>query len=1733
MHTMVPRYLWKKTPVKDLVVLEGSSVHECNLLALVDSEHEGVALISMSRPDFKVNYTLPVGDISFLVNQKGSEEILFLEGFGTDIINTIRVKAIVESQPDLRLQRILRRGKFEEAEKFARAFSLDLEIVYKAHVQRLSQDLSPWSSTIDSQKNIFSKILEIIEKIKDHHFVAEICVTAIPPNFDMLHTMLMYGMERFSKVEDKCKENLSELLAKVSTIARRMDTCMLIHGSATTVDHWIEFPKHDLVISCLNHINRDEIKESILIWSRHLSDMKPLFTMKKAEMLMSSIPKSTKLQDLLLWLHHFVPPILSLFPNILINVVDWAAQRVKDLEAYDSEAWPDSGLKLAKCLLKIINTPYTEKSILLQSQRVALRNENLSHQSPQNRLLLLIDTLEDINILKKSYGVNLLYNEFVQEDHSSFVAVLFERLPLENISLFMVEFFPRLMMDRELDPDTQILQFIQDIVTHCEDWWYWEEAPWEAIVTALVPHINSIQTKLDAILHVLNSAPVPWTATVAQLAEQGVRLPHYRASEVYNECNNVPKKLIMKKYGVQFDRKNGRQLVHLILKRNEKHMLEDINEVAKCVKGNVTEIYLIVLIHLIEHGEDNKVWQLLKSVDKECKEQCISRLIFHIKYLMERGAWDKISPYLEFMPVLEDPKEKQFFAELRNMYTLKTEFDITTSLGKVFVSGEREKILENQAEKMVQEIKSGSLSEPLARNKICRLAFLLHMTVEEGIIALSSHCVKHNLQLALSFLSIIEDLKMKPPQVYTKISALIGQLISVYKPTESPSMLIECFSYVTSKVTRQYRTYSESCQFDNICCWMSLLNRSIGCSKAAIKPAYGDPAPTPTSVILVHSCIQNMIYCFFKPFENAVLPVDKSASSFLSNTNEVANENREIMLVWQRLREEQQDLTCIRLMIDHCWSQKIINPAFIKSTPVDKFLTQSIKELLKKLFRMRNFDLELALSLLHYFSKDEALDFLVEESQSVGYNYQRLSAISQLALTYCEVNKIDKLTKKFKKHHMSCKWAKKLNELGLPYKDAFKDTDNEHKQLISKLISLPSITIPLLKEFCLDMFFDLQECLMMYLEYLLLNWQPDMRVTEVPSSGDKVMVVKNSKQELLQQCRAVLHQLGTKAVKSELGVMTWNESIQNGLCNFWNKVNYYYYEVYFVLAELYQNVLSQQVAIQQILSYQGMLEFLQSYTRISAPSETEQEQWFQLFPNTNHLPPISQYRLPFIPFCVKEPPWSTIKPELSLKTYKIWYDIIPNLGLDRDMLCTLTIQRLTSDQLAGGSKDKSGWRLQTCNNSVLQDIQECVRHIRNQEMASAALYYVVNHMPPGADQMAAAKLCYLQAETWLSQDFSEKAKAGFAKVQKKYLTVCTSHILHSSGLGKPEYLELVLHPQELICALYDDSSILQRKTGTLSHCPDINSVVLAIGQLHRVNVVGIQQELLSEWLYPADSPPLDSSCDDITQNIAAIHSGSTVLSDNDSIIRACYVLESMELETAAKYLVSYAGELECRPTAVRLRALQCLCTIATADIVVTTTGRTLDSIKGNMQNLMFISELEKLGLVWSVKGFESCDKEDVMRILLMKASPHAVQLAAALGYVFKLINIRYWDQTLQLMTSYAMVEELVIVLPELTHLCHLLDSNIFTGAWNCALITPLQKAEYPLSKESGRRVQRSLEMLYCCPIPRQVNLLLMLEHCQRLHSQELISRLEPFLSLTQSNTINTSPVHIKQEILTE
>lgn len=94
----------------------------------------------------------------------------------------------------------------------------------------------------------------------------------------------------------------------------------------------------------------------------------------------------------------------------------------------------------------------------------------------------------------------------------------------------------------------------------------------------------------------------------------------------------------------------------------------------------------------------------------------------------------------------------------------------------------------------------------------------------------------------------------------------------------------------------------------------------------------------------------------------------------------------------------------------------------------------------------------------------------------------------------------------------------------------------------------------------------------------------------------------------------------------------------------------------------------------------------------------------------------------------------------------------------------------TSNHLSNGdgTEDPSDWCVHLKNKALLADIKECVGNITNLEMASASLYYVVSHMPPGADQVAAAEMCYIEAQKWVNLESSEKAQKGLAKVKKTF-----------------------------------------------------------------------------------------------------------------------------------------------------------------------------------------------------------------------------------------------------------------------------------------------------------------------------------------------------------------------------
>lgn len=121
----------------------------------------------MFESDFSVTFKLPTSPLTYLVDYPStSDGLLYLEASGDEDINTLNVKIISEGQPDLRLARMLRRGKYDEARNFAAAFNLDPETVYKEQVKGLMGKLDVWQSGTDDLQKTFEEMIDYLNKIK-------------------------------------------------------------------------------------------------------------------------------------------------------------------------------------------------------------------------------------------------------------------------------------------------------------------------------------------------------------------------------------------------------------------------------------------------------------------------------------------------------------------------------------------------------------------------------------------------------------------------------------------------------------------------------------------------------------------------------------------------------------------------------------------------------------------------------------------------------------------------------------------------------------------------------------------------------------------------------------------------------------------------------------------------------------------------------------------------------------------------------------------------------------------------------------------------------------------------------------------------------------------------------------------------------------------------------------------------------------------------------------------------------------------------------------------------------------------------------------------------------------------------------------------------------------------------------------------------------------------------------
>ncbi|XP_046740474.1 kinetochore-associated protein 1 [Diprion similis] len=1718
--TLLAKKVWDGH-ASDIEIVEDQANCPIRILILLTAE-AGSATTFMqlvSFPGFEVKFNLEVPTMTYLVSLDSTtmDEIIFLEGASkiSSVIDTIKIKVVEDKLPELRMQRLLKRGKYDEAESFAKRFHLSLNAIHCARATVLSQQL--YSATDYSvRSNVLKELFNTLDKIENVEDIFKYCHNTSTSDIEHAKQLISYAQHRLmTDAEKKSDVLIAEYLFILNSTLLRIETYEMIQQtrentitcSNEDIGNWPQFFEADLFNMCKSYLMNSELKVAALIWVRHWCTLAEFVTTEVVRDMLEIIPDGLLQHELWPWLLHFVPSILSVFPDGLTEIITWGYKRAKLFQKYDQSNWPKNGLDFCKSFMKLLN--------LEKSQSFSLLNEQYTTEhSPLQHLTEVIQALTDLMELKKNHRLIVEIKAYMGEP-IEVAHLLLNKVYPQEVGHFIESFLHQYMLNHSLKNDYVLILYIQKTLKSTKEWWYWEEAPWEQKIASVVACIHNVESRLQQVVDVLKKASVPWSPTILALVDASSSIKHPLVSAIRNERNSVALKVILKKYGYQHIGVTD-ALTQYIVKQNRDGMLEDLLEVTKNNQRFKTQALSFCLNFFLNEGDLMQTMYILNNLSCDDAAYCCNQVINYISICLRfQEVNNSADYYAEVISSVQDklrnipvstPNFDRFMrddilitaSELKSICLLRKEFGLVVTLTEY--QTEREIILQNYLKQLCSESDNKTLSGWSVYKRAVRVADLLELPRILAICLLLE--IGRNIEVLKFYIEAVKevgsfpakechyvkrlcqtcifDLKIEELRIICGLKHILTSALDNCTIGELPGILLSTiWSNMSSNLTRNL--YIDG---------TDMRNEIADKLKWRLYKIYTDSAMCSNEMMLPFFVEAFQLYLSYqRRYTGPTGLAEKDCSDeFISLVNKV-----------KTIPKECYDLFLLQILnnlVSHCSSVTTVKDEVVVA--IKPVRDNCLQTLLHKIISARTLDLQSGLSCLYMFSEQDSLKWLKSACKTYQTDYSRLRAVADLGYEYCRLSKNDVHINYFTHFRVRHYWERKLHDYGIHHKEIF-TSDTKGKQYILERLMRSKIPgfVNLLKEFCADFEFDLDECYILYLDVLLKYWNPTVKVVE--SSGENELRINEDDITMLQKnCKQVAAMIEDKS------------AMKNHLAIIWPKINFYHYEVFLLIMELLGN------NNEQLLNH---LCFLQNYVRCGSPTQIECEEWVQLCQENNSLPTIAKWRFPFLP---KIDQWKLITPELNLSTYEKWLEVATVLNLQVYVICSVAIKGSVSQvwDLKDESKTKnsSEWLVHLKNPALLEDIKACIQHMGDQHAlyyGMAALYYVVNHTPPGADQAAAAQECYAHAQKW-ARASAQSDEAMIEKIKFKYLQLTAKHILYTHGLGSSDYLQLVLSPEQLVRKLYMDQSIVLRCRGATENRPDINSAVNALGKIFSLNIIQLRLELLEEWLQPSDSgSKLDDS---ITYNIAAISSQTedNVIND-DNLLRACYLLEWGDKVMSANYLINIGfgttNDVSFRP-GTQFRALHVLLAITDSATVQDLTKRDLQSIKLYMKSLQYISELERLGLAFSMHRFESSPKQELVQMLFRSHAhlPEALVLILQMCLDFGIKDYTLWDGALSAMAKMCMIRELEKILPKLSTESYTIGCKGYTKAWEVIIWEPFRKTEAVLSPKQFDECVTTICLLHSCPVAKKLNLEPIIKLCFEMKHPELAAAILPFLN---------------------
>ncbi|XP_035724093.1 kinetochore-associated protein 1-like [Vespa mandarinia] len=1728
-RTLIGKMVYKEPIIDFMIINDESNNHSEILFLLENGNNDMFTLRLVSFPEFEQKFQINVPTTTNLVDTLNSSigSILFIEGIiKSTNINTIRIKSIIESAPNFRLERLLKRRQFKEAEMFAKKFNLSLESIHISKAILFTEQLSPWAKETSGLINL-DILINTLNEISDMKFVINCCTNVIMFDYKQMKKLLLYARQR---IIDNSKDNMNviqseqlNLLRSINTAIHKLETFEILYETLVaneytadqTLNEWIRFSRADLLEECKIRLDMGELEAAALIWSRHLPDIEKNLSIETVQDILKTISDKISLKVLWPWLSNFVPSILSLLPEVINDIITWGCKKIKSLENFQSELWPQIGIDFATKFLTLLK--FDKNSPLY------FYKENINESSTFKLFMNIIQALHDLKQLKIDHRIKISINSYIGEP-IDVIYLLLNKIPIEGIHELVEKFLKQYILNHSLENDLVFSSYIQKLIYNSKDWWSWEEAPWERRIAIIIMFIHNIQNRLKLTLEILKKASIPWSSTISQLAEMSIKFEHPLSTKIKIERDYIPIKFILKKYGYANTGINDK-LISFIIKQNRKEMLNDLYELTKNNLLLRKKAFSSCINYYLTRGNFEITFQVLNNLEDDIALYCYERIVNYIvssftlkdipesiEYYFECLSW--INTKLQDM--LTKSKIQQYYYNgivnrinaVKNLYQIKKEFNVIIPLDKLYIG--KNEILQICITNLSRELKAQSLSTLTAYKKAVKLAnilklprlkiisILLEDTKNLDILKHLTGFEKSDIDIMANECKYVKDiciLTLHDVKLNAETANIIKNLCASalnYCDRGEIECILKCYNSAELYSKSLDKHYTSP---------IDVSSKEIHKSQWKLYTIYKDFAISldPSLLTVIEDVLSLVIaYADFKSmsFQEKTIKKDciqeqKTIEELLNNLLKKINE---ISLV----HNEYAVFKIVKtLYFNFCFSltteQNILNE-------IQSLLSHIIKCLLKRVINAPKFDLQLGLSCLFMLSDQEASKWLSTTSKSLQTDYSRHATISILGYEYFYLQRNQSLLESFKWYKMLHYWAQRLSAYSITYKEIFISDNTEKRQILTRLMNYNNNKIiPLLQDFCECFGFDIDDCLILYLQVLLNTWNPTFTISFC-NGKKELQIAQDEINKLRTKCTVVTKKIVDKG--------TLKQCARNML----SEINFYHYEAFIILMDLIG------IGTSETRNY---FCFLQNYTRYGQPTLIEQEEWMRLNPEYKSLPAIAEYRIPFLP---KIDIWKLITSELNLKTYEKWLTIASIIKLEPHIICSVAIKEEVIQEWGPlNSKRTTEWSLHPKNNIFLENVLKCIERMGPNALyyATAALYYVVNYTPPGADRVAAIQQCFTYAETAVQQstNFEEDL---LEKIRFKYLRFTAEHILRTHGLGKDTYISLISYPSELIKTLYMDDSIPLRYRSAIDLRPDINSAVDALGRLFNLNLVKLRFQLLQEWLHTdSEQIKFDQSFTDVLSNLT--RSDISTVSDNN-LCRACYMLQHGDVNLSVHLLIDIGfGESNENDYSyeMRYRALDVLQSIIDPTTLQQLIKREIITVRQYTKTLKYLSKLEALGLGYNIITFETSSKNELVQMLLNTQyySRQALILIIEICTDYDINDYNIWDKCLTQMATLLMINELMEILPRIRNMSIVTTCKGYKLAWQIVIAEPFSKMDITPSLEQIDTCIMAFCLLYSCPITYELKFNDILNYCFQCQQPHLAIAFLPYLDIVDKKYV--------------